>query len=182
MDHLLNALGTHYKYMVDWTGYNYFGLTVEWSYNNSYMGVSMPGYIKDAMRKFKYIPINNSRYSPHEYFLVDYTNHDTTQYTTAPYTSPVLAPKEIKYIQSMLGTFLYYDRALDSTILPALNDISVQQAVPTANTMKKSKRLLNYTATYLDAYLRYYSSVMTLHVESDASYLVLPKAKNRIAG
>ena len=109
---------------------------------------------------------------------MDYAKHETTQYTTAPGTSPALAPKEIKYVHLVVGTFLYYARALYGTILPALNDISSQQAAPTANTMKKVKRLLDCTATYPDAYLRYDESDTTLHVESDASYLVLPKSKS----
>ena len=48
--------------------------------------------------------------------------------------------------------------------------------------MKKAKRLLNYVATYPDAYLQFYASDMVLHVDSDASYLVLPQARSRFAG
>ena len=79
-----------------------------------------------------------------------------------------------------MGTFLYYARALDGTILPALNGISSQQNTPTANTTKKAKSLLDYKATYPDAYLRYYESDMTFRVESETSYLVLPKIKSQI--
>ena len=46
---------------------------------------------------------------------------------------------------------MYYTQALDGIMLPAINDISSQQAPPTANTMNKSKKLLDYTAAYLDA-------------------------------
>ena len=48
--------------------------------------------------------------------------------------------------------------------------------------MKKAKILLGYTTTCPDVYLRYYERDMTLHVESDASYLVLPKAIFLIVG
>ena len=77
----------------------------------------------------------------------------------------------------MVGTFLYYARALDGTILPALNGISLQQAIPIANTTNNTKILLDYMATYSDVWPRYYASDMILHVESDASYLVIPKLK-----
>ena len=82
---------------------------------------------------------------------MNYSKHDPTQYTTAPDKSPTLVPKEIKYIQLVVGTFMYYTQALDGIMLPAINDISSQQAPPTANTMNKSKKLLDYTAAYLDA-------------------------------
>ena len=42
--------------------------------------------------------------------------------------------------------------------------------------------LLEYLSTYPDAKVRYYASDMILHVDSDAAYLVAPKAKSRIAG
>ena len=37
-------------------------------------------------------------------------------------------------------------------------------------------------ATHQNAVLRYHASDMILHVDSDAEYLVLPKARSRIAG
>ena len=100
----------------------------------------------------------------------------------APERSPTLAPKGIKYIQLSVYEILYYARALDVTMLPSLNYISSQQAEPTANTMNKAKRLLDYTVIHLDAYLRHYESDMTLHVELDTSYIVLNKAIVRIVG
>ena len=41
---------------------------------------------------------------------------------------------------------------------------------------------MDYMHTYNNAYLRYHASDMVLHVDSDAAYLVLPKARSRIAG
>ena len=67
-------------------------------------------------------------------------------------------------------------------MLPSLNDISSQQAKPTAITQAKVERLMDYAATYPDAYLRYYASDMKLNIDSDASYLVLPNAWSRISG
>ena len=37
-------------------------------------------------------------------------------------------------------------------------------------------------ATYLNARLRFYASDMLLNIDSDAAYLVLPKARSRVAG
>ena len=41
---------------------------------------------------------------------------------------------------------------------------------------------MDYLNTYPDAYIRYYSSDMVLYINSDAAYLVAPKARSRIAG
>ena len=99
-DHLLNTLGKNYNI-------NFCSLKFEWNYKDGYVYVSIPGYIKDALRKLKHIPNKKPQYSPREQFPVDYAKHDTTQYATAPDKSPTLAHKEIKYIQSVVGTFLY---------------------------------------------------------------------------
>ena len=40
---------------------------------------------------------------------------------------------------------------------------------------------MDYVHTYPNAYIRFYSSDMILHVDIDAAYLVAPKASNRIA-
>ena len=41
---------------------------------------------------------------------------------------------------------------------------------------------MDYVHTYPNAYIRFYASDMILHVDSDADYLVAPKARIRIAG
>ena len=54
----------------------------------------------------------------------------------APDTSKKLDKKGKKKVQSVVGTFLYYGRAVEPPILVALNDIGTQQANPTENTMQ----------------------------------------------
>ena len=56
------------------------------------------------------------------------------------------------------------------------------QSNPTESTNNKIKMLLDYLATYPNAKIRYHASDMVLHVDSDTAYLVLPKARSRIAG
>lgn len=96
--------------------------------------------------------------------------------------SPPLDKEGIKYIQQVVGSFLYYCRATDPTIPHALNELSGQQAKATENTMKRCKQFLDYMATHPDAKIRYYKSDMILNVHSDASYLSAPNARSRAAG
>ena len=62
--------------------------------------------------------------------------------------SPLLKKSETKTIQSITGSLLYHARALDSTMLPALNEISSTQAKPTTYTKDEYQQILDYSATY----------------------------------
>jgi len=84
-------------------------------------------------------------------------------------------------VQQISGSLLYYARAIDSPILPALNKTS-RQASPTINTYNKCTMLLDYCATHPNGKIRFCASQMILHVDMDAAYLVLSGARSRIAG
>ena len=47
----------------------------------------------------------------------------------------------------MVGSFLYYGRAVDPTILHVLITIAIEQANPTQQTLKKVTTFLNYMST-----------------------------------
>ena len=46
-------------------------------------------------------------------------------------TSPKLSASETKVIESIVGSFVYYGRAVGQTILTALSEIGMQQSKPT---------------------------------------------------
>jgi hypothetical protein len=79
-----------------------------------------------------------------------------------------------KHIQQVVGTFLYYARAADPTILMASSDITTQQAAPTENTRKQVEQFLDYMWTHPNAKIRYRASNMILNVHSDDLYLSAP--------
>ena len=68
--------------------------------------------------------------------------------------------------------------------LPLIKDKTSgdKKEVPNVNTMSKFKMLMDYLYTYPNAVIRYKKSKMILYVDSDAAYLVLPKARSRVAG
>ena len=88
----------------------------------------------------------------------------------------------IKLVQQIVGIFLVNLRAIDNTILTALNEIVAHQAVPTELTNENITMLLDYLSTYPDAKIRFNTSNMILRIESDTAYLVAPKARSHIAG
>lgn len=96
--------------------------------------------------------------------------------------SPPLNKEGVKFVQQVVGSFLYFGRAVDNTILMALNAIANEQANPTERTRERVLHLLDYLATHPHAIIRFYASDMILDVHSDASYLSAPNAKSRAAG
>ena len=67
-------------------------------------------------------------------------------------------------------------------MLTALGSIVTQQAIPTANTMRNIKQLLDYAATHPGAAVTYWSSSMVLDAHSDASYRSETKSRSRTGG
>jgi hypothetical protein len=106
----------------------------------------------------------------------------TVQYAKPEDRSRLLSKEEKKYIQQVIGTFLYYGRAVDSTMFTTLSSIASTQAAPTAETLANIKTFLDYAATHQDAIITYRASNMVLVVHSDASYLSEPKARSRAGG
>jgi len=138
--------------------------------------ISMPGYIERALTCFQHPAPTQKQHSPHEHDVPQYGAK--TQYTEDPDNSPILDAADTKRIQEVLGTLLYCARTIDSTMLPAIGTIAMQQAKPTRKTMQAITQLLNYCATHPNAIV---ASDMVLHVESDASYMSAPKVRSRSA-
>ena len=182
--HLLQSLQNHYTVTTDWEGKNFCGLNLDWNYDKHYVDISMPKYNPALLKKLQYKTSKHPEYSPHHYNPIIYGCKGTQQMATQDKSSgSTTLPKEkIRYVQSVVGSLLYYARAVDSSILPALNDISKQQASPTQHTLEQCQRILNYVNTYQDVRVRFYASDMILNIDTDAAYLVLPKARSRLAG
>ena len=81
-------------------------------------------------------------------------------------------------VHATSSTFLYYARAVNPTILSALNEIYNQQVQPTKASMSTTHELPN---THSLATIRFHASDMVLSLVPDAEYLVLPNARSRCA-
>jgi hypothetical protein len=179
-EHLMATLKQWYQVSEDWAGTRYCGLHLEWDYVNRTCDVSMPGYVERALRRFMHIAEHRPQHAPHRWTEPIYGQR--IQYANDDDESPPLDAKSITFVQQVLGTFLYYARAVDNTMLVAINDLGTQQSKGTYNTMRDVTWLLNYASTHPDATVRFTGSDMCLHIESDASYLCAPKARSRAAG
>jgi hypothetical protein len=180
-DHLFSALKDKYALTQDWSGNNYLGMTLDWNYTavRPYVDVSMPKFVDKGRSKYQHSSPKFAQHAPHLWSTPVYGQK--VQYAPTD-TSSLLNKKGTTRVQGVSGTFLFYGRAIDYTILPALNQISNNQARPTEITSKAFDNLIDYLATHPDAVIRFYASGMCLCIVSDAAYLVLPDARSRCTG
>ena len=180
--HLLQTLRLYYEAVsVDWTGMLYCGITLKWDYLNRTCELSMPGYVEQALQKFNHdiTGIPKTTNAPHPY--------KATKKLGLPMTHPQdesakLSPREIKHVQQIVGTFLFYARAVDPTMLTALSTIATEQSQGTQNTKDKAEHFLKYAASHPDATIKFFKSDMILKVHSDASYLSERQGRSRAGG
>ena len=143
-DHLINALRSNYTISINWEGKNYCGLEFDWNYSKHYVILSMPKYILSALHKFQHPKPARPQDAPHVHLRPDYGTK--IQYARED-NSTALSPDDKRVVQSILSTLLYYARAIDSTMLPALNELASKQASPTEEILHACRRLLDYAAT-----------------------------------
>ena len=180
LHHLQKALQDRYTITIDLEAELYCGVKLNWDYKNRKCTLTMPGYIEKLLHKVQHPLPKKPVHSPHRWTPPQYGATIQTP-VQDPKGQPV-TDKERRWIQSVIGSLLYYARAVDPTLLPAINTIAMQQTIATENTIKATKQLLDFVATYPNSALTYTSSDMILHVHSDASYLSAPKARSRVAG
>ena len=179
-EHLISVVKEHYDLTIDWEGKRYLGLTLDWDYSQRKVHLSMPEYIPDALKRFKHIRPNKRQDSPHQHVPPRFGERQ--QFATEEVSAPNLDAEQKKYVQQVLGTFLYYARAVDCTMLVALSAIASEQSSPTTATLAKVERFLDYAASQDEAVLTYNASNMVLAIHSDASYHSEPKARSRAGG
>ena len=173
-EHALHLLQTLRQYYVavsaDWTGTLYCGITLKWDYDQWTCELSMPGYVQHAVNKFHNGDKGptKSTDTPHPYKA---SKKHGLPMTTERDDGAKLSPQAIKQLQQIVGTFLFYSKAVDPTMLTSLSIIATEQTQGTQTTKDKAEHFLTYTATHPNATIKYYKLDMILKIHSDASYL-----------
>ena len=96
--------------------------------------------------------------------------------------APEVSADDKLFVQQVLGTFLYYARTVDSTMLVALSAIASEQAKPTTNMLAKVNKFVDYVASQDEAIVTYHASDMVLAVHSNVLYLSETQARSRAGG
>jgi hypothetical protein len=147
----------------------YCGITLKWDYVARTVNLSMPGYIEKALDTYLDERPKRPQHAPHAWTAPSYGSK--VQLTPLADNSKPLNAGGLTRIQRIIGTLLFYGRAIDSTLLVALGTLSAAQSKGTAATAQAITQLLNYCATHPDATIRFIASDMHLHIHSEASYL-----------
>ena len=177
--HLKAALEQHYDVAVDWEGKLFCGITLDWDYKMGHVDLSVPGYVKRKMTKYQHPKPTRPQHSPYLAAPIEY-GVKVQQPTQADTTAPLTA-EQIKHVQDIVGTFIWYGRACDPTLSAALSAIGSRQTKGTDAVLAACHHLLDYLATHPNAAIRYQSSDMILAFDTDASYLSEVGGKSRAA-
>ena len=179
-DHLIKSIRSTYMCTEDWTGDLYCGISLGWDYDARTVDISMPGYIKKKLQEYKHVVEKKGQTCPYTPAPKQYGSE--AQAPLPPDDSPLLDKAGIKRVQQIVGSILYYARAVDMTVLMALSTIAAEQTKATTKTMARCRQLLDYLAANSEAKVRYHASDMVLNIHSDASYLTEAKARSRLCG
>ncbi len=154
-------------------------IQLTWNYKQVHIDCHMPSYINKAPTKDQHPKPVTPQHDPYNAARIQYGTR--VQRVKVDTTQP-LTPKEIKCIQDIVGTLLYYARAVDPTHLAALSAIAAQQANNTQAVSDACHQLLNYIAIHPNAGIQDKGCDMVLLVHTDASYLSKTGGKSRAAG
>ncbi len=135
----------------------------------------MLGYVKKKMQEYGHIMPRKPQTCP--YSLEPNKFSIEAQAPLPPDTSPKLDAKGIKRVQQIVGSILYYARAVNMTVLKAPSSIAVEQTKAFDKTMARCTQLLDSLLLNVDAKVR-----MILNTHSNSSYLLKTQAGSHAWG
>jgi hypothetical protein len=145
------------------------GISIKWDYPGRCCQLSMPGYFDNLLIKFKHSRPRKPRLSPYACLPISYGAK--THLTPESDTSELHDDARKHQIQEIVGSLLYYARAVDNKLLVALSAIAARQAKATVATEQAIHLSLDYVATYPNDGIVYRASNMILCAHSDAGFL-----------
>jgi hypothetical protein len=150
-------------------GDKFAGIDIKWDYAARCCCISMPGYIKNLLIKFKHPHSIKPRHSPYKCLLISYGAK--AQLTPEADTSVLLNKLRKRCIQEIVGLLLYYAQAVDNKLLVALSAIAACQSYATVVTDQAVHLLLDYVATNPSDGIIYQSNDMIFCAHADAGFL-----------
>ena len=168
-----------YELTLKWDGNTYLGMSVTFDRANKTVSLAMPDYITKMLTRFRphYLnPGHRAAKTPGIYIPPKYGQQEPQLAEVD--SSALLSPAQKLEIQGVVGTVLYYARAIDPTLLPVANEIASRQANPTLQVLHATNRLLSYCTAHRNNGLTYHACDMALHIHVDASYLSRSHARS----
>jgi hypothetical protein len=176
-EHLLTALRSHYNIKADWSGTKFSGMDLMWDYTAR----TCQATITEVRARYGHPTPTKPVHSPHLHREIIYGAKE--QYATSDIdTTPPLNAAGIKWCQGVIGSLLFYARAVDNKLLMTISAIGASQASATESTLNEINKLLDYCTTYPSDGITYRASNMVLAAHSDASFLSESKSRSRAGG
>jgi hypothetical protein len=95
---------------------------------NKTVSISVLGYVKKMLQRFRpqyLLPGHHHHRTPGVYIAPSFNKKPKTVFIDR---SEKLSPALVTELQAIIGTLLYYARAVDPTLLPISNELAPQQA------------------------------------------------------
>jgi hypothetical protein len=112
----------HKKFVYNWTGNPYCGVTLKWNYKKHHVDLAMPAYVMKQLTKYSHtapLKPQHCLYSPNP---IKYGKDNLSPSSLDK--SPCLNKVQKKRIRQIVGSFLFYAQAVDPTILIVLMEIA----------------------------------------------------------
>jgi hypothetical protein len=123
-------------------GNKFAGMDIEWDYTACRCCISMPGYISTLLLKFKH-PHTPAKPQISPYKCLPISYGAKSHITPDPDSSELLDASRKRRVQEIVGSLLYYARAVDSKLLVALSTSGARQAKATIATEQAVDLLLD---------------------------------------
>jgi hypothetical protein len=165
---LVSHLEKKYRISEDRTGSKYIGIRLQWDYSTNTLVTDMPNYVATSLARL--CPDGPPRPSktPGIYLPPKYGAPNLGPTVD---TSPLVSAADKQFIMEVVGTFLFYARMVDHTMLPAVTFISKKQSAPTEQTLAATHMLLRYAVSHPNHCVTFKACDMVLKVISDGSHL-----------
>ncbi len=100
----------------------------------------MPDYAQNALLKFGHVNPSWPQHSPYKAAPITY---GATRQENMTDDTPPISSEQIKFIQQVVGTFLFFGWVIDPTLTAALSSIASQQSNGNEVTLQATRQLLN---------------------------------------
>ena len=168
LDHLIHCLEELYEIKIERTGNRFLGFDIDYDMSARTITMSYPGYLATLLASV--CPRGVKGYDSPSIYTAPIFGSTAPQITPVDSTAPA-STADSKKLQRVVGSILYYARAIDHLMLPAVCNLATFQSRPTKQTMCMVDRLLGYASTHLNGTVVIRPSDMILRIHSDASHL-----------
>jgi hypothetical protein len=151
--HLIQTVQKYYTCYFQKEGERYYRLTIKCDYTGQKVHLSIQSYIENALKHFQHPPpiIPQDQLHPH----ISKTYGAKVQHANLPDNSPPPDKAGKKFIEEVMGVFLYLAKAVDLTMLTMLSALALNKRHLQKKMMQKYLQFLEYTASQEDKIVTY---------------------------